>query len=40
METGKVNSWLLYPGCGMVDMSAYTHAQQQKGQIMKKLAVE
>ena len=27
METGKVDNWLLYPGCGMV----YTSAQQQNG---------
>ena len=37
METGEVDSWLLYPRCGMVDTSADMHAQQQ---ITKKPAVE
>ena len=30
METGKVDSQLLYPRCGMADTSADTHVQQQK----------
>ena len=30
METGKVDSRLLYPRDGMVDMSADMHAQEQK----------
>ena len=41
METGKVNSQLLYPRRGMVVTSTDMYAQQQKmGQITKKPAVE
>ena len=41
METGKVNSRLLYPKGGMVDMSVDTHVQQQKwNKSQKKPAVE
>ena len=40
METGKIDSWLLYPRCDMVEMSTDMHATAKMGQITKKLAVK
>ena len=37
METGKVNSWLLYPRRGMVVTSADMHVQQQNSASHKEI---